>query len=247
MKRWRNIRDVDMKLVAVIGAAGFVGSQIAEAIKADSRYSLLPVYRNSRYPEQLIDLVDIIIHTANPAKRLNAEKKPELDFTETVEKTAKILSMAKGKRFILISSLSCRNQLYSSYGRNRRACELMVLPGNSLIIRLGPMFGGNRKKDLIHDLLASKELHIAETTRYAYVDVKWVGKQIVSMLEEENGICEIGAYNSICLKDLRDFFDSTSVFSGIEEHQEPKDFLDGPNVHDVYNYMKHEMEAMVKR
>jgi len=234
-----------MKIVTVIGASGFVGSEIAKAVVTHPEYKLVPMHRDSPHPEQLVDVADIVIHSANPAGRINAERQPEKDFMETVEKTANLFSMAKGKRFVLISSFSCRTQLYGSYGRNRRACELMVLPTNSLVIRLGPMFGGSRKKDMLHDLLASKELFVSATTRYAYVDVKWVGHQIVRMMEDGEGIKEIGAYNSICLKDLRDFFDSTSVFSGIDETQEPVGFSDGPNAHDVYLYAKQEMEAMV--
>ena len=232
-----------MKYVAVIGASGFVGQEIANAIEKDERYRLIPVHRGDDIKE-LLRLADIIIHSANPAGRLNAENFPEKDFTETVEKTAYLLSLVQDKRFILISSLSCRTQLYGSYGRNRRACELMALPKNSLIIRLGPMFGGDKKKTMLHDILRSKEIFVSGDTKYAYVDVEWAGKQIIKMMEDGNGIKEIGAYNSVCLKDLRDFFESKSIFSGINETQEPENFTDGPDAYDVYRYAKKEIELL---
>ncbi len=230
-----------MKLVAVIGAHGFVGLQIAKAIEADKRYRLIPIYRNTHCPEQLIGLSDIIIHAANPAGRYQAENQSQKDFIETVEKTANLFTLSKDKRFVLISSMSCRTQLDTAYGRHRRACELLVLPGNSLVIRLGPMFGGGRKKDMLHDILAGQEVYIGATSRYAYVDVEWAGKTIVNMIEGKSGIKEIGAYNSICLQDLAHFFESKSKFSGVEENQIPEDYLDGPNANDVYDYVKGEI------
>ncbi len=230
-----------MKLVAVIGAGGFVGSQIAKAIEIDNRYRLIAIYRDTHCSEQLIDLCDIIIHTANPAGRYQAENESQKDFIETVEKTADLLALSGEKRFVLVSSFSCRSQLDTAYGRHRRACELLVLPGDSLIVRLGPMFGGGRKKNMLHDILAGREVFIGSTSCYAYVDVEWAGKTIVNMMEGESGIKEIGAYNSICLQDLAHFFESKSKFSGVEENQIPEDYLDGPNANDVYDYAKREI------
>lgn len=230
-----------MKTVAVIGAAGFVGSEIAKAVDAHPNYSLIPVLRKDSTKE-LINKADIIVHAANPAGRYQAENYSELDFKETVEKTAKLFGLAKGKRFILISSLSCRTQLYTVYGRHRRACELLVQSDNSLVIRLGPMFGGKRKKDLLHDILSNREVFIDAKTRYAYVDVAWAGKQIVSMIEYGIGIQEIGARNSVCLEHLSSYFGSTSKFSGIVENQIPENFQNGPDSAEVFVYAQKEKD-----
>ncbi len=228
-----------MKTVAVAGAAGYVGSQIVRAIVASGRYHLIPVLRSDP-AEALFANADIVVHAANPARRFQAEKDPVHDFEVTVEKTARFLTLARGKRFVLVSSLSCRTQLNTSYGRHRRACELIALADDSLVIRLGPMFGGNRTNDTLHEILAGRQVFVAAETRYAYVDVAWVGKKIVELLEVPGGIHEIGARNAVRLGDLCDYFVSTSTFSGIDDTQIPEDFTDGPDALAVFRFAEKE-------
>lgn len=230
-----------MKNIAVIGVNGFVGSQIAKAIIKNDCYNLIPISRNDSV-EDLFPKADIIIHSANPAGRFQAENHPIIDFEETVEKTARFFSLAQGKRFILVSSFSCRTQLDTNYGRFRRACELLVLMGNSLVVRLGPMFGGNRKKDMLHDILAGRKVYAATDTRYAYVDVAWAGQKIIDLLKEERtGIQEIGARNDVSLGDIAKHFNSKSQFLGIIEHQLTENFSGGPDANDVYIYAEKEL------
>ncbi len=228
-----------MKTVAVAGAAGYVGSQIARAIVAGGHYHLIPVLRTDP-AEELFAKADIVVHAANPARRFQAEKDPVHDFEVTVENTARLLNLARGKRFVLVSSLSCRTQLTTSYGRHRRACELIALTENSLVVRLGPMFGGNRTNDTLHDILAGRQVFVAAETRYAYVNVAWVGQKIVELLEVPGGLREIGARNAVRLGDLCDRFASTSTFSGIDDTQVPEDFTDGPDALDVFRFAENE-------
>jgi len=234
---------VNKKIVVVVGAAGFVGSQIVKALKERGDYNLIEVLRGDAIEEQ-VSKADIIVHCANPAKRFNAEKYPMQDFCETVEKTARFLGLAKGKRFVLISSLSCRTQLDTQYGRHRRACELIALTEDSVIVRLGPMFGGHRKQDILHDILAGRHVYVSAETKYAYADVAWVGHKIVDLLEVEKGVKEIGANNYVRLGDIATYFASTSVFSGREDHQMPEHFDEGPDANDVYDYCKKEASPL---
>jgi nucleoside-diphosphate-sugar epimerase len=230
---------INKKTIAVIGAAGFVGSQIINALKNNDKYNFISIYRGDSV-DSLCKDADIIVHAANPAKRYNAENYPIQDFSETVEKTAKFFELAKNKRFVLISSLSCRTQLYTHYGRHRRACELITLSGDSVVIRLGPMFGGHRKQDMLHDILANRKVYVSDETKYAYVDVAWAGQKIVDLIESTRGVKEIGANNYVRLRDIADYFLSTSEFEGIEENQIPENFIDGPDANDVYNYANKE-------
>ena len=227
------------KTVVIVGAAGFVGSQIVKAVEESNNYNLLKVFRGDAI-EEPFSKADIIVHAANPAKRFNAEKYPMQDFCETVEKTARFSELAQGKRFVLISSLSCRTQLDTQYGRHRRACELMALTRDSVVVRLGPMFGGNRKQDTLHDILAGRQVFVSAETKYAYTDVAWVGRKIVDLFEAEKGVKEIGARNYVRLGDIAAYFASTSEFSGIEDNQLPENFYDGPDANDVYEYAKKE-------
>lgn len=235
------------KTIALLGAEGFVGKNIAEAIISSDKYNFIPILRRDP-AKKLISYADIVIHSANPAKRFNAENDPINDFQETIDKTASFFSFSKGKKFILISSISCRTQIYTTYGRHRRACEFMVsYDSNSLVIRLGPMFGGDRKQDMLHDILNGKEVFVSEDTLYSYVDVSWTGRKIIDLCEKECGTIEIGAKNYVRLGDIRDRFNSKSIFSGRNENQIPKNCYDGPDANDVYIYAQKEIMLIEKK
>jgi nucleoside-diphosphate-sugar epimerase len=226
--------------IAVIGALGFVGSAIASIIESDVRYKLISIVRGDDIKSKL-ESADVVIHAANPARRYRAESDPQHDFIETADKTFRILSLANEKKCLLISSLSCKTQLNTNYGRNRRFCELLALGQSAVVIRLGPMFGGTRKQDVLHDLLADRQIYVSPETRYAYVDIKWVGAKILELLEVRSDIYEIGAHNSVALAELRDYFGSKSVFTGPNDTQIPELKGEGPDAMLVVKYARKEL------
>ena len=227
--------------VAVIGAHGFVGSEICKVLEDNINYNLIRIVRGDNI-EQLVDKADMVIHAANPAGRFSAESNPQKDFMETVDKTFNILRGVNNKPFLLLSTLSCRTQMDINYGRNRRSCELLVLAQRGKVVRLGPMFGGNRKKDTLHDLLADRNVYVSPETRYAYVDVKWVASKIVELLSYPSGLYEIGANNAVSLSELRDDFNSKSIFSGIDDTQIPDNCNNAPDARLVFEYARKELK-----
>jgi nucleoside-diphosphate-sugar epimerase len=232
--------------IGIIGANGYVGSSICNAVKFYAEHELVKIVRGDDVKTKL-ELVDLVIHAANPAKRFKADSDPEHDFNETLEKTFNFLNFAGKRKFILISSLSCRTQLHTSYGRNRRACELLALSRGASIIRVGPMYGGGRKQDVLHDLLFGRPIYVAPETQYGYADVDWVGQKVVKMLDFNSGIYEIGAYNSISLARLRDLFDSKSIFSGPDDTQIPiTNDDDAPSVELVLAFARNEINTSIR-
>jgi len=234
-----------IKSIAVAGAAGYVGSQISRAVLADGGCRLIPV-RRGECPETLFAGADFVIHAANPARRFQAEQNPERDFIETVEKTAGLLAAAQGKPFLLVSSLSCRTQLNLSYGRNRRACELLVLAVGAQVIRLGPLFGGGRVRDVLHDIVSSRPIYVSAETQYAYADVQWIGRRIIDLLGTTGGIVELGARNAVPLGDIAARFTSTSSFEGDEDTQIPLNCPDGPDAGQVIAFAEQERARMAE-
>lgn len=229
-----------MKKIAVIGSNGFVGSEISNEIKNSKNFSLLPVIRGDNL-EDAICQADAIIHSANSAKRFFAENNPEEDFHESVEKTAIIKEITKNKPLIIISSISARTQLHTVYGRNRRSCELISDPSKSLIVRLGPMFGIGKSVGVLNDIINNRKVFAASSTKYAFVDVKYNAKKIVSFLTEDHlrGIIEIGAKNGISLESLRNSLNSDSVFEGRDDTQIPIDPPDdAPDANEVISFAK---------
>jgi nucleoside-diphosphate-sugar epimerase len=233
-----------MKKIAVIGSNGFVGSQISNEIKNSEDFCLVPVTRGDNLKDA-IKLADVIIHSANPAKRFFAENNPEEDFCETVEKTAIIRELARNKPLILISSISARTQLDTVYGRNRRSCELIADTEKSLIVRLGPMYGTGKSIGVLNDIINNRKVYAAPTTEYAFVDVKYNAKKIFSLMSKDDsiGIIEIGAKNGISLESLRNKLKSTSTFEGKDDTQIPvSPPNDAPDVNEVILFAKSIME-----
>ena len=224
------------KSIAVIGSSGFVGSAIVNELLQRESYNVLPVGRNDD-ANTIISQADYVIHTANPAARFFAKNNPEIDFNESVEKTYAFKQLVK-KKLILISSISARTQLDSVYGRNRRACECIVNDGVSLIIRLGPMFGGNKEVGALHDILRNDSVFVSKKTKYAFVNVAYNAKKIIDLIDQR-GLIELGAKNAIELGELKNILGSTSEFSGDDDTQIALDPQpDSPDVNEVIEFAK---------
>jgi len=228
-----------MYSVAVIGANGFVGSQICHYINLCSNLRLIPIIRGDNL-SNAIEHSDIVIHSANPSKRFYAKNYPDKDYVESVEKTRLIANLAKNKRLILVSSISARSEPETVYGKNRSQCELIAQNSKALIIRLGPMFGLGKSVGAIDDLLKNKTVFVAESTKYAYVNVDYNAKKIVSFAQDFsiNGLIELGAKKGISLSELKKIIGSNSNFEGRDDTQIPiNPPLDAPNVYDVVDYV----------
>jgi nucleoside-diphosphate-sugar epimerase len=221
--------------VVLLGAAGFVGSQIAASAAQLPNVELVPVIRGQSW-DGACEGADVVIHCANPAGRFRANSEPERDFVESVEQTCKLARLRKpGARWVLVSSISCRTQLDTVYGRHRRACECLALAAsNTLVVRLGPMYGGHRTRDTLHDLVASRPIFVSAQTRYAYSPVAWSAAQVLHhAISSRCGLVEVGARNAIVLSELARSVGSDSEFNGPVDDQIPLDCPDGPDANDV--------------
>jgi uncharacterized protein YbjT (DUF2867 family) len=228
------------KRIALLGAAGFVGSAIGRALARRPDVIVIPVSRGDDWATS-IEHADFVVHCANPARRFQAESDPRRDFQETVEKTASFLKFKNGKPFLLVSTLSCRTQSESRYGKHRLACEQIALVMGASVVRLGPMYGGSRTRDSLHDIILGKPVFVSASTCYAYVDVDWVGFYIASNLESfPNAVTEIGARNTIALSEIARHLGSTSSFADRDDTQFPLDFSVGPDAYGVLKYAQAE-------
>jgi dTDP-4-dehydrorhamnose reductase len=229
-----------MLSVVVIGAKGFVGTEVCKFINILKDYSLIKVARGDDI-EDAISKSDVVIHAANPSKRFYAENNPEEDFEESVQKTRLIKKNVGNKKLILISSISARTELDTVYGRNRRECEKIVECKNTLIIRLGPMFGSGKNVGALNDLLCNNPVYVSGDTKYAYVNIKYNAQKIVSYINDStlNGYIELGSKEGISLTKLKKIIGSSSVFQGKDDTQIPIDPpKDAPDVMNVVNYVQ---------
>jgi len=216
--------------VGVIGAGGYIGSSIYNVLKD---YDSTPIFRNTITKDEF----DVIIHSANPAKRFYANTHTKEDFENTVNNTKRILSKYSGK-IILISSISCRTQLDTPYGDHRKMCEELVLEKGGVVFRVGPIYGGNRTQDIIHDIVYGNNVYYDIDTKSAYVNVDWIGEYICKSIDRPGGVYEIGANNTVSLRDIAEAVNSKSTFDGPNDDQYPINFNDGPDAKLAIEYAK---------
>jgi len=227
-------------MIALFGSKGFVGSEILRSLKK-SNYEVMEITREN-FEENLGKEFDYVINSAMPAARFKAKNNPYWDFQETVEKTARIFYGVKFKKFIQISSVSARCQTDTVYGRHKLAAESIVNDGNSLIVRLGPVFGENLKKGVLIDMLKGSKVYVGGKSRYSFAPVKFVANWIVENLDRR-GVWEVGAKNSISLGELTSRLNLNIEFEGLQDNQEIKTIEEGyPDVNLVIDFIKNHEE-----
>jgi len=227
-------------MIALFGSKGFVGSEILKALK-NLGYEIAEITREN-FEENLRKEFDYVINAAMPAARFKAKKDPEWDFDETVIKTADIFYKTKFKKFIQISSISSRCQKNTVYGRHKLAAEAIVDDGNSLIVRLGPMYGDNLKKGVLIDMLEGSKVYVGENSKYSFTPVKFIGEWVAKNLDKK-GIKEIGSKNFFLLKDLSNQLGLKTLFEGEDDFQEMNNpEPNSPDVNLVINFMKKKLE-----
>jgi nucleoside-diphosphate-sugar epimerase len=229
-----------MTKVGLFGAKGFVGSAILTALNKH-KYEVDEITRDN-YEDALKNEYDYVINAACTSKRFRANSEPLLDFDESVKKTADIFYRAKYKKFIQISSLSAKYQTETVYGRNRLAAEDIVNDGKSLIVRLGAMYGPTLKKGVLIDMIDNSIVYASSESRYSFSPLSFNANWIANNLDK-TGIIEVGAKNSMKIKDLADKLNLDVKFVGSVDNQIVVTVLpEYPDVNLVMNFMKQKIK-----
>jgi len=231
--------------IGLVGASGFVGSAIFRRFTQLAQFECQSILRGDNF-ESKIREVDFVIYSANSAKRFFANSNPEIDRKETFEKTIRFLDASKNKPFLLVSSISCRTQLGTPYGINRRDCENAVLEYGGSVVRLGPMFGITRLQDVVHDICENRNVFVSRDSKQSFSSIDWNGAYIADNFASWSGIVEIGARNSIRLGDLAAHVNSSSEFTGEIDDQFPLHFDAGPDVQEVLEFVDQIMDQQEK-
>lgn len=230
-------KEFSLISVGVLGANGFVGKALVRALFGNQKFEIFQITRDS----SLLDLpnrMDFVIHSANPAKRFQANSAPNKDLLETVAKTVRFLDFFSESKLVLVSSISCRTQLETPYGLNRKICEDLATASGASVVRLGPMFGTDRNQDVLHDILNSRNVFVARETKYAYCNVDWVADYVCSNLARLPELVEIGAKNIISLSEIAQRVSSDSKFEGPVDDQFPINGFDGPDVNEIFKFIE---------
>ncbi len=226
-----------MTRVALIGAGGFVGTSIAKALATNDVIDLVPVTRANYDTARDDGAYDVLINTSMPSKRFWARQNPALDFTETVEKTAKLVNDWKSTKIIQISSISARSQLDTVYGRHKAAAEKLVEHGENLILRLGPMYGEGLDKGVLIDILNGDPVFVARDSHYCFAPIDWIGRWIADNLDG-SGTMDLGGNDAITVGEVADAVASTSDFQGETDDQILNEPIEGaPDAKGAIDYL----------
>lgn len=226
-----------MVMVGLIGARGFVGKEISRAFLKRKDVETLNITKQNFELNCMREIeFDVLIHSANPARRFQANSDPSLDYLNTFEKTSTILREFNFKKIILISTFSCRTQPSSPYGANRLKCEELISNHQGAILRLGPMFGGERQNDTLHDIVVGRDVFYSGQTKYSYCDVAWSANYIASNFSSFFGLTEIGAFNYITLSEIALHISSKSSFGTELDDQITENFTSGPDAREVLKF-----------
>lgn len=226
-----------MPRIALIGAGGFVGGSIAKALAGKSDIDLVAITRANYEDARNDGAYDVLINSAMPSKRFWARQNPADDFTETVEKTAKLVNDWDWRKIVQISSISARSQLDTVYGRHKAAAEKLVEYGDNLILRLGPMYGEGLDKGVLIDILEGGPVFVARDSHYCFVPIDWIGKWIADNLDR-TGIMDLGGNDAITIGEVADAVGSSSGFQGETDDQILSEPIDGaPSARDAIDYV----------
>jgi len=240
--------------VVVIGANGYIGSALCTALyklncvhpfDEDKLTYVIPVTRES-YKEASEGNYHTIINCAMPGKRYWVNQNPEQDYVETVEKTKNLIKNWQYNKFIQISTVSARCDSDSVYGKHKLlAEELCKSIPNVLIYRLTSTYDSNLSRGVLTDILKGK-VYVSEESSYAFSSLDFVTNWIANHLDR-SGIIELGAKNTIKLKEIVDYLRLNVEFEGRIENQEvmnPEE--DFPDVRLVLPFMEHKLKEYVK-
>lgn len=222
--------------VAVIGGNGYLGKALCNALASNPEVVLTCVNRKN-YAQMQKNSFDILINAAMPSKRLWAKNNPDKDFVETVQKTADLVYGWRFKKFIQISTLSARCQLDTVYGRNKAAAEKLCGFGDNLIVRLGPMYSKDLNKGVLVDMLEGRKAFVDGESKYCFAPLEFSSSWVASNLDC-SGTIEVGARNSIRLREVADYLGTSVEFAGAIDNQEvdkPADVY--PDARDVLVFL----------
>jgi nucleoside-diphosphate-sugar epimerase len=158
----------DMKLVAVTGATGFVGTHLVAALARRGFKLRLLVRRWSPLPSldgvvadmvlgdlsdeaalsRLVDGVDTVVHAAGLIKA----RRPAQFMAVNRDGTVRLSALAPQARFVLLSSLAAREPGLSPYAASKRAAEDVVAgrSGPWLTVRAPAVYGPGDRETLAY-------------------------------------------------------------------------------------------------
>jgi nucleoside-diphosphate-sugar epimerase len=178
---------------ALIGYTGFVGSNLLRQHSFDACF-------NSSNIEQIAGRgFDLVVCAGARAEKWKANAEPGRDL-DNIERLTRALEQVNARKVVLISTVDVFiNPIdvdeesptptagLSPYGRHRRRLEQIVAGRfDSLVVRLGGLYGPGLKKNVIYDLLHDNNVAAIDSRgTFQYYDVSRLWRDIELALDNE--------------------------------------------------------------
>jgi hypothetical protein len=186
--------------IGIIGSNGFLGKSLCR-ISKNYEYEIAEITKDT-YEFYKSKKFDVLINAATPSKKFWAFQNPYLDFQKTVCLTADITYNWNYEKLIQISTMSAEDYVINHpYAINKKSAEIISAYKNSLIVRLGALYGEGLNKGSLYDLLNSKQLFVDIKSQYNYIGTDFVSHWIFQNFDR-SGMVELGACDTISLEDI---------------------------------------------
>lgn len=186
-------REIEHRLVAVVGYTGFVGQTLLSQYNQD--IDLVSLYNRKNITELKHKHYDKIYFCGMPAEKWRINQNPENDL-KILETYKEILNTVHCNQFILFSTIDVYDNTIQQdedgekfstqpYGKHRRQLEEFIQSRfNSYIFRLPALFGQGLKKNALFDLLINNQIEkISLSTAFQWYNMENLLKDIQTNID----------------------------------------------------------------
>lgn len=229
-----------MSRAAVIGYEGFVGSALSARLSRDG-YEVVGVKRGRWREVASSGRYELLVICSTNSSKILAARDPRRDYELTVSHVTDALSVFQYDRVLLVSS----GEVYrdktpeasregigpfvdenSPYGYHKLLAENLVLQAceDPLILRMGGFLGAGLKKNLIFDLLLSKEKKIYATldSTFQFLSTETTAQIVIDLLRmrELPNVLNLTGVGSLSVREIINFCDIDIDEIAIDEKAE---------------------------
>lgn len=215
--------------VAVIGAGGFIGSNIVDVL-TEKKGSVFKIVRQTSISDIEKQSFDIVFFCAGNSKTFLSQKDPLKCLQLNVGDLYNYLTYLQYKKFVYISSVAVYPQTntvrtetfpidisqLSIYGAHKYLGERYVreFAKSWLIIRATGFFGKGLKKNLLFDLRHNKQnIYLKQESWIDYMPIDWFCNSLCTLADKvENEIINVGSGQPIILSKIVSIKDLQYVF-----------------------------------
>jgi nucleoside-diphosphate-sugar epimerase len=173
-----------MQRIGIIGADGFIGSELFKSLPSLNR--LVIGITKENYQDHCDVTFDFLINANGNSNKYWANTHVEEDFIKSVKSVYNSFIDLKYKKYIYISSIDAENYI-TIYGYHKFIAEKLVsiYCQDYSIIRLPAVIGKNAKKGVVYDILNYNTIYLTKDSTLMLIDINEVTSLIKEFIENK--------------------------------------------------------------